>query len=135
MHTMNSPREKVNTMHRAAINTEKNQKEFIFHTWRTIKRETNNKKRNESMLCMNLWKIFSVTYWLSKKEIALSTFNSLLLLLESIGVEDIKDFSTRLPSAIRDTAMELSEVIKSDLVKKIEIRSLCSFNRRSNWYL
>ena len=120
MHTMNSPRENVNTMHRAAINIEKNQKELIFHTWRTIKRETNNEKRNESMLCMNLWKIFSVTYWLSKKEIALSTFNSLLLLLESTGLEDIKDFSTRLPSAIRDTAMELSKVIKSDLVKKIE---------------
>ena len=64
--------------------------------------------------------IFSVIYWLSKEEIALSKFNSLLLLLDSLGLEDIKDFSTRSPFVVRHVAMELSEVLKRNLAKKIE---------------
>ena len=63
-------------------------------------------------------KIFSVIYWLSKEEILFLKFNYLLLLLESLGLEDIKDFSTRLSFVVRNIVMELSEVIKSNLVIK-----------------
>ena len=65
-------------------------------------------------------KIFSVIYWLSKEEIPLLKFNYLLLLLESLGLEGIKDFSTSLSFVVRNIVMELSEVIKSNLVIKIQ---------------
>lgn len=65
-------------------------------------------------------KIFFVIYLLSKEEIALSKLISLLFLFESFGLEDIKYFSTRSTFVVRNIAMELSEVIKSDLIKKTE---------------
>ena len=40
--------------------------------------------------------------------------------VESLGLEDIKDFSTRSAFLVRNIAMELSETMKSNLVKKIE---------------
>ena len=58
-----------------------------------------NQKRNESKLCM---KKFSVINLMSKEEIAFSKFNSLLLLLESLGLEDIKNFSLRSPFVVRN---------------------------------
>ena len=38
--------------------------------------------------------------------------------LESLGLEYIKELSTRSPFVVRNAAMELTEVIKSNLVKK-----------------
>ena len=65
-------------------------------------------------------KIFSVIYWLSKEEIALSRFNSLLLLLECIVLEDIKSLRYKITFCVRNIAMKLSEVIKRNIVMKIE---------------
>ena len=77
----------------------------------------NNQKKNESILCM---KKSSLWYWLSKEESVCSKFNSLLLLLQSLGLDDKKYFSARSPFVVRNTAMKRSEVIKSNLVKKNE---------------
>ena len=99
-----SPSENRNTMHSTTVTTEK-------------EKAKENQKRNESKLCM---KKFSVINLMSKEEIAFSKFNSLLLLLESLGLEDIKNFSPRSPFVVRNMAIELSEVIKSNLIKKIE---------------
>ena len=59
-------------------------------------------------------------YWLSKEESVYSKFNFLLLLLQSLGLEDKKYLSARSPFAVRNTSMKRSEVIKSNLVKKNE---------------
>ena len=106
-----SPSDTQKTMHNAAVTTEKIKKGSYF-----IQEEQSKEKRVNDVY----EKIFSVVYWLSKEEIALSKFNSLLQLLESLGLDDIKDFTTRSPFVVRNIAMELADVVKTNLVEKIK---------------
>ena len=71
------------------------------------------------MLCM---KKSSLGYFgcQKKKSLLQNLIICCLLILESLGQEDIKDFSTRSPFAVKNIAIELSEVIQSNVVKKIE---------------
>ena len=77
----NSPSENANTVHSAAVSTEKMKMGSYF-----LQEEQSKEKQVSAVY----EKIFSAIYWLSKEEIVLSEFNSLLLLLESLGLEDIR---------------------------------------------
>ena len=55
--------------------------------------ENEKKEENLSNLCNE--KVMSALYWLFKEEVAHSKLNSLLVLVESLGVEEVAHFKKR----------------------------------------
>ena len=83
----NSPSEKKYTVQKS-VQKKINQVSYFIY------KEQSKEKRVNAVY----EKLFSVIYWFLKEEIVLSKYNSLLMLLESLGPEDKKDVSTRLPA-------------------------------------
>ena len=73
----------MKTMHDAAILAEKIRCGTYFI-------ENEKKEENLSNLCNE--KVISTLYWLCKEEVAHSKLNSLLELVESLGVEEVSHF-------------------------------------------
>ena len=67
---------------------------------------------------------FMAMYWLMKEELPNKKFTSLLSLLESVGVEDIKYFKHRSAGSIREMFLLLGGVVKARLIKDVS-RASC----------
>ena len=77
-------------------------------------------QEKERTLNASYEKFFTSLYWLCKEEIAVSKAVSLFDLHKMLGVSDIASFTTRSPATIRSMIIELSDIIKKELVKKIK---------------
>ena len=99
------------TMHRDAIATQKSKRGTYF-----VQKE---KEEEESSSTTNE-KVFTSLYWLCKEEIAHSKLNSLLALVESLGVDDMSQFTKRSNTVLRELLLIIGNQVKEDLVKKIK---------------
>ena len=63
-------------------------------------------------------KVFQSLYWLCKNEVAHSKLNSLLELVESLGVEEVVHFSKRSSTVLRKLLILIGDQVKEDLVGK-----------------
>ena len=71
------------------------------------------KEREEASKVNKVYKnIFYAVYWLVKEEIAVVKFKSILILLETVGVEDIELFDTRSSHIVREMVIMLSDYWK-----------------------
>ena len=59
-------------------------------------------------------------YWLCKQEIAHNKLNSMLELLESLGVEEVSQFRKRSSRVLRELLLSIANQIKEDLLTKIK---------------
>ena len=59
-------------------------------------------------------------HWLCKQEIAHSKLNSMLELLESLGVEEVSQFRKRSSRVLRELLLSIANQIKEDLLIKIK---------------
>ena len=66
------------------------------------------------------FKIFQALYWLAKEEMPSSKINSLLTLIENMGVSEIKYFETRSEPTLRKMLILIAQTIVDDLVIKIK---------------
>ena len=72
-------------------------------------------------------------YWLCKQEIAHNKLNSMLEMLESLGVEEVKQFRKRSSTVFRDLLLTIGNQIKIGLLDKIRKSPLLWYiYRRSN---
>lgn len=65
------------------------------------------------------YKVFQSLYWLAKEEMPLRKMESLLVLMERQGVDQLKYFQTRSEAVIRKMLILLSQTIVEDMVEKI----------------
>ena len=98
----------VKRMYDDAISTEKIRCETY-----VIKIE--KKEENLSNLCNE--KLMSALYWLCKEEVAHSKPNSLLELVESLGVEEVAHFKKRSSTALIEQLLILGSQVKENLLK------------------
>ena len=82
---------RVRTMHTDAIATERAKHGTYF-----VEKE----KEEETLLSTCNKKVPTSLYWLCKQEVAHSKLNSLLELLESLGVDEVSQFSKRSNSVL-----------------------------------
>ena len=66
------------------------------------------------------YKVFQSLYWLAKEEIASSKCESLLTLIERMGVKEIKYFETRSEPILRKMLLLIATTIIGDIVDKIK---------------
>ena len=79
------------------------------------------KEREEASKVNKVYKnIFYAVYWLVKEEIAVVKFKSILILLETVGVEDIELFDTRSSHIVREMVIMLSDLLKEKLISNIK---------------
>ena len=76
-------------------------------------------KEEENLLHKSNEKVFTALYWLCKQEIPHNKLNSLLEMLESLAVEEVKQFRKRSGTALRDLLLTIGNQIKVGLLDKI----------------
>jgi hypothetical protein len=64
---------------------------------------------------------FTSLYWLAKEEVANNKFNSLIKLLEIVGVTHMKHFNHSSAGSIREMFLSIGDVITEDLVQEINM--------------
>ena len=82
-----------------------------------------DKKKDEKISTLKnevYYKVFSTLYWLAKEEMPSSKINSLLTLIEKMGVKELKYFETRSEAVLRKMLLLISKTIIEDLVDKIK---------------
>ena len=85
------------------------------------------KEREEASKVNKVYeKIFHAVYWLAKEEIDVVKFKSILILLESVGVEDIELFDTRSSHIVREMVIILSDLLKEKLISNIKKVGMCT---------
>ena len=67
-----------------------------------------------------LEKAFTAVYWIAKEEFADVKLVSLLQLLESLGLSELRYLSQRSRSAVREMFLIIGEVLKKDYLEKIK---------------
>ena len=63
--------------------------------------------------------MFTASYWPCKQEIAQSKLNSMLEMVESLGVDEVKKFRRRSSTVLRDFLLTIGNQIKIGLLDKI----------------
>ena len=94
-----------------AVQSEMLQRVSFFQTEYDEKRDLND---------VMLEKAFTAVYWIAKEEIADVKLVSLLQLLESLGVSELKYLTQRSRPAVREMFLIISEVLKEDYLEKIK---------------
>ena len=98
------------TMHMDAVFTENAKRGTYF-----IQKE----KEVEAVISTTNEKVFQSLYWFCKNEVAHRKLNSLLELVESLGVEEVVHFSKR-SSTVRKLLILIDDQVKEDLLGKIK---------------
>ena len=80
--------------------------------------ENEKKEEHLSNLCNE--KVMSTFYWLCKDEVAHSKLNSLLELVESLGVEEVAHFKKQSSTVLRELLLILGSQVKENLLKRIK---------------
>ena len=108
---MQSSIDAVRTMHGDAI-----QSELLLMSSYFVRREKEIKDQRDSVLTKVLYSI----YWLCKKEIAHNKLNLMLKLLEIIGLADLKDFTKRSNTVLKELDLTLGDQITEDIIQEIK---------------
>ena len=77
-------------------------------------------KEVEAVISTTNEKVFQSLYWLCKNEVAHSKLNSLLELVESLGVEEVVHFSKRSSTVLRKLLILIGDQVNEDLLGKIK---------------
>ena len=67
-----------------------------------------------------LVKVFTAGYWLMKKELLNHKIKSLLLLLEQVGMSDMKHFLHRSQGALREIFLRLGKTVQDTFLSKLK---------------
>ena len=67
-----------------------------------------------------LTKVLYLIYWLCKEEVAHSKLNSILKLLEIVGLTDIKDFTKRSNTVLKELFLTLGDQLMEDIIQEIK---------------
>ena len=78
------------------------------------------KKKEETLSSTCNEKVLTSLYWLCKQKVAHSKLNSLLELLESLGVDEVPQFSKGSSTVIRELLLIIGNQMKEDLLEKIK---------------
>ena len=81
-----------------------------------VRREKEIEDQRGSVLTKVLYSI----YWLCKEEVAHSKLNSMLKLLEIIGLADIKDFTKRSNTVLKKLVLTLGDQLMEDIIQEIK---------------
>ena len=101
----------VRTMHTDAIATERAKRGTYF-----VEKE----KEEETLSSTCNEKVLTSLYWLCKQEVAHSKLNSLRELLESLGMDEVAQFSKRSSTVLRELLVIIGNQVKEDLLQKIK---------------
>ena len=85
-------------------------------------------KEEETLPSMCNEKVITALYWLCKQEVAHSKLNSLLELVESLGMEEVAQFRKRSSTILRELLLILGNQVKEDLLERI----ICRHSYRRN---
>ena len=99
------------TMHGDAI-----QSELLLTSSYFERREKEIEDQRDGVLTKVLYSI----YWLCKEEVAHSKLNSMLELLEIIGLADIKDFTKRSNTVLKQLVLILGDQLTEDIIQEIK---------------
>ena len=103
---------KETSMHQEAVRAYKRQKSSYF--------DREEEKQMKSLKNDVNFKKISSLYWLAKEEMPTSHMRSLLILLENMGVHEIKYFETRSEPVLRKMLLLIAKTIIQDLVGEIK---------------
>ena len=81
-----------------------------------VRREKEIEDQRDGVLTKVLYSI----YWLCKEEVAHSKLNSMLKLLEIIGLADIKDFTKRSNKVLKEIALTLGDQLTEHIIQEIK---------------
>ena len=76
-----------------------------------------------------LTKVLYSIYWLCKEEVAHSKLNSMLKLLEIIGLADIKDFTKRSNTVLKVLVLTLGDQLTENIIQEIKKPMCMAFLR------
>ena len=96
-------------MHKAAVDSEMNQRVSLFHS----QYEEKQAVRNDV-----LFNAFTALYWLAKEVVANAKFFSLLNLFRVVGVDKMQYFNHKSPGAIREMFLHIGSVLKNSIVQE-----------------
>ena len=99
------------TIHGDAI-----QSELLLMSSYFVRREKEIEDQRDGVLTKVLYSI----YWLCKEEVAHSKLNSMLKLLEIIGLADIKDFTNRSNTVLKELVLTLDDQLTEDIIREIK---------------
>ena len=99
------------TMHGDAI-----QSELLLMSSYFVRREKEIKDQRGGVLT----KVLHSIYWLCKEEVAHSKLNPVLKLLEIIGLADIKDFTKRSNTVLKELVLTLGDQLAEDIIQEIK---------------
>ena len=99
------------TMHGDAI-----QSELLLMSSYFVRKEKEIEDQRDGVLTKVLYSI----YWLCKEEVAHSKLTSMLKLLEIIGHADIKDFTKRSNTVLKELFMTLGYQLTEDIIQEIK---------------
>ena len=99
------------TMHADAI-----QSELLLMSSYFVRREKEIKDQHDGVLTKVLYSI----YWLCKEEVAHSKLNPVFKLLEIIGLADIKDFTKRSYTVLKELVLTLGDQLMEDIIQEIK---------------
>ena len=92
------------------------QSEFLLMSSYFIRREKEIKDQRDDVLTKALYSI----YWLCKEEVVHSKLNSMLKLLEIIGLADIKDITKRSNTVLKEQVLTLGDQLMEDIIQEIK---------------
>ena len=92
------------------------QSEFLLMSSDFVRREKEIKDQRDDVLTKALYSI----YWLCKEEGVHSKLNSILKLLEIIGLADIKDFTKRSNTVLKEQVLTLGDQLMEDIIQEIK---------------
>ena len=99
------------TMHGDAV-----QSELLLMSSYFVRREKEIKDQHDGVLTKVLYSI----YWLCKEEVAHSKLNPVFKLLEIIGLADIKDFTRRSYTVLKELVLTLGDQLMEDIIQEIK---------------
>ena len=103
------------TIHGDAI-----QSELLLTSSYFVRREKEIKDQLDGVLT----KVLYSTYWLCKEEVAHSKLNSMLKVLEIIGLADIKGFTKRSNTVLKELVLTLGDQLTEDIIQEIKKSSV-----------
>ena len=92
------------------------QSELLLMSSYFVRREKEIEDQRDGVLTKVLYSI----YWLCKEEVAHSKLNSMLKLLEIIGLADIKDFTKSSNTVLKELVLTLGGQLTEDIIQEIK---------------
>lgn len=89
--------------------------------------DTEEKKKINSLKNDVYFKVFQSLYWLAKEEMPSRKINSLLTLVEKLGINELKHFETRSEPVLRKMLLMIAQTIIESVVSRIKESDVYGF--------